>query len=305
VARAEASAIRAYRPNSLNQRPMLSLKVTQAGSCTFLSDEARCSIWALPIKPRTCDRYPYTLVSTPEGGRISTDHRCPCRSMGERASLDAEHVRAALLDGAGRLSVDRRVEDDVPFRDGARLRFSEWRRIEEQIMARLTFGESPREVLGVQPFSMWKREHWLEFARTLAAHSPGARWVSALRWSAHAIFARLDSEHVWPELERPWLDVFDRAQARSPQIASEGAILSDWLLDQVWSLEWASSGDWTLATHDWGTRLAMAEALRARFVQLGARADRAEAEALCVIEILGFTDAWTSLRDAWTRPSAR
>jgi len=128
----EARAIAGARPGSIvRDGGLVVIRTQQDGTCTFLDRSGRCEIHAHPLRPRTCHRYPFLLVSTPEGGRIGTDHRCPCRSMGPRPLLRAADVEGALRDAAGRLSVDRRVDAPIPIEKGRTIPWTAWRELED------------------------------------------------------------------------------------------------------------------------------------------------------------------------------
>ena len=96
---------------------------------------------------------------------------------------------------------------------------------------------------------------------------------------------------------RPWAGAFDRAQSRSPRGASSRDVLSDWLADEVWSLKWAEDYHFALARAELATRLAIAEHICAHLRRSGARADRAAAEAVMIVEVVGESDYWVYIKD--------
>ena len=49
-------------------------------SCQRTLRRAR-AVWRRQ-KPVGCKRFPYGLLNTPDGGRVTTEHRCPCRTLG-------------------------------------------------------------------------------------------------------------------------------------------------------------------------------------------------------------------------------
>ena len=66
------------------------LNTAADGGCVFLMADQRCSVHAqlgAEAKPDGCRRFPLGLAATPNGGRITTDHRCPCRTMGDRPEI--------------------------------------------------------------------------------------------------------------------------------------------------------------------------------------------------------------------------
>src|SRR5258708_5447875 len=63
---------------------------TAAGRCVFLEDDG-CAIHRAKgegAKPSSCRGFPYRLIATPQGGRVVTEHRCPCRTLGDRPPID-------------------------------------------------------------------------------------------------------------------------------------------------------------------------------------------------------------------------
>ena len=68
------------------------LRTAADGGCVFLMADRRCALHAEhgpEAKPDGCRRFPLGLVATPSGGRITTEHRCPCPTLGDRPPLDA------------------------------------------------------------------------------------------------------------------------------------------------------------------------------------------------------------------------
>ena len=81
------------------------LNTAADGGCVFLMADQRCSVHAqrgAEAKPDGCRRFPLGLVATPNGGRITTDHRCPCRTMGDRPEIRPEDVESSISDGGSR-----------------------------------------------------------------------------------------------------------------------------------------------------------------------------------------------------------
>ena len=96
---------------------------------------------------------------------------------------------------------------------------------------------------------------------------------------------------------RPWAAAFDRAQARSPKAGTSRDVFGDWIADEIWSLKWAEDYDFALARQELATRLTIAEDICARLREGGARADRAAAEAVMMVEVVGESDFWTEVKD--------
>lgn len=293
----EARALRADRPGCTTREHALVLLRTSAssGACTFLSEDARCSIHTSVTKPRTCHRYPYLLVATPDGGRVGTDHRCPCRTMGARALLRGEDAEPSLRDSAGRLASDHRIDGVVPLAPGRALSWPEWRAHEASLLTRLASGELPERVLDARPFPpLGGGESWLGIGLQLAADERPMRWARANQWAGDAIAAL----HGRPPIllrPRPWSDAFDRAEARTPTPEPTEPMLADWIADIIWTLEWTLHGDFERACTELATRLAVARWIAARLESEGARPDRAFAEAIAIAEIVGLSETWVAL----------
>jgi hypothetical protein len=69
------------------------------------------------------------------------------------------------------------------------------------------------------------------------------------------------------------------------------------LADEVWSLKWADDYDFDLARRELATRLMIGEDICARLERVGARTDRAAAEAVMMVEVVGESDFWTEVKD--------
>ena len=69
------------------------------------------------------------------------------------------------------------------------------------------------------------------------------------------------------------------------------------MADEVWSLKWAEDHHFALARAELATRLAIGEDICARLRKGGARADRAAAEAVMMLEVVGESDYWTEIKD--------
>lgn len=273
------------------------LNTAADGGCVFLLHDQRCSIHAergAEAKPAGCRRFPLGLVATPKGGRITTDHRCPCRTMGERPDIDPDRVEPSVSEG-GRLVADRRIKR-VPLRAKKHLKFSEWEPIESELLRRLRGREPLQEVLEAKPFPRLRGSSWDEQADEFIAARDGSQFGVAMAWVGDAI-SSLRNGHAPRPPGRPWAAAFDRAESRSPKPRTSREVFGDWLADEVWSLKWAEDYDFALARAELATRLAIAEDICTRLRDDGARADRAAAEAVMMLEVVGESDYWTEVKD--------
>lgn len=295
VSPAEGQAIRTLHPGAtVREQGFVLLRTKRDGTCTFLTGGGRCTIHESPLKPRTCHRYPFLLTATPEGGRIGTDHRCPCRSMGARPPLRVEDAEPALRGPRGRLSVDLRVEGSVRLAPRRSVSWARWRELEQELLARLEQGERVENVLDAPAFPALRELTWVRVGVELAEDAREMRWARAHQWAGDAILA-LHGRPPRRSRARPWRDAFDRAEARTPVAEDPERMLADWIADAVWTLEWTTRGSFASSRRELATRVAMARWMCARIVAEGAREDRAMAEAIAVVEMAGLSETWTEV----------
>ena len=280
VARAERAPIEEARPGAIVRgRRLAVLAPKDNGHCTFHADDMRCAIHSSRLLPRSCTRYPFLLAATPTGARIGTDHRCPCRTMGERPLLRIEDALPSLLDRRGRLSVDRRIEGRIPIERRRHVSFTRYEGIEGERLGRIS---EPLNLGG-------KRWQALAWRMDEIARAP-------TRWGAmHAAFARgieavAERREVVP-FARPWAESFARAAARSVVVRDPEEMLCDWAADVIWALEWTFSMSLTDAEAEIGLR---AEIARALARSIGTRVDAAMAEAIAIVEVAGLSEDWIS-----------
>ncbi|MFW6023608.1 MAG: hypothetical protein ACOC9O_02570 [Myxococcota bacterium] len=303
----EAEALRLISPEVVTREPTQEIDVLTMGSdgrCLFLT-EGGCALHASlgpEAKPHSCRRFPFGLVATPNGGRITTEHRCPCRTLGDRPAVDEAAAEAALRDGGARLRADYRVGPRIPLAEHRSMPFEQWERHEATLLERLSAGEDPMGVLGGNPFPEVDCASWEQIAsEMLDAGIEGmdergyeTRFEAALHWFGETVLA-LVAGHPPERHDRPWADAFDGAEARSPDARTMRDVLADWVADELWALRWAPS--WTFRTlqAELGTRLAVADHMARRLVDRGVRPDRAAAEAVTVGELVGTSDWWTEV----------
>ena len=97
---------------------------------------------------------------------------------------------------------------------------------------------------------------------------------------------------------RPWAPAFDRAEARSKAERPAAEVFADWIADEIWSLKWAEDRHFQLARLELVTRLAIARNIARRLQSDGTRADRAAAEAVTIVELVGESDFWEEVVDS-------
>ncbi|MCA9609415.1 MAG: hypothetical protein KC619_27630 [Myxococcales bacterium] len=242
------------------------------GSCLFSSPDG-CLLHAQlgpKGKPKTCQQFPFLIVATPSGGRIGTEHRCPCRTMGERAPVTAERGRESCDFSA----IDRLVESSVSLDDDVEISFADWEAIEGPLLR----GEA---TIDDPPLS---GGDWEGLGRTLLEENETTLYERALR-----VFGAAVCGEPLPSLGAGWDACFDRAEARSVEQDPE-AMLKDYLLDVIWSLDWVFYANWRQGRLDIATRLEVARRIARAH---GGRPDRAMAEAISIVEMATMCDDYT------------
>ncbi len=273
------------------------LNTAADGGCVFLMSDQRCSVHAEhgpDAKPEGCRRFPLGLVATPSGGRITTEHRCPCRTMGDRPDIDPAAVEPSVTDG-GRLLADRHIKR-VPLHGKKQVKFDEWEAIEADYLNRLRGRQSLAAILDSKPFPALRGSSWEKQADEFIDARDGSQFGVAMAWVGDAIRSLQTGQPPRPP-GRPWAAAFDRAQARSPKRRTSREVFGDWLADEVWALKWAEDYHFALARAELATRLVIADDICARLRGQGARADRAAAESVMMVELVGESDFWTEVKD--------
>ncbi len=264
------------------------------GGCVFLESDLRCRIHAEhgpEQKPEGCRRFPIGLTSTPYGGRVTTEHRCPCRTLGDRPPLTAHAAAPSLCDDDGDLFEDRAVKRVRMTRKGKKVSFDAWLEVERPLLAALQKGRAPWTVLGTEPFPKLKGTSWREVAQELIDARDGTRYGVASAWFGDAILVL--SQGTRPRLpERPWAAAFDRAEARTTVHRMPRQVYADFIADAIWSLRFTEFTSFDLACADWATRLAIARHCEKEIRKQGVSAERAAAEALTIIEVVGEAESW-------------
>jgi hypothetical protein len=303
VTRAEKREVDLLAPGSLVRHKDLNAPVFRTasdGGCVNLSRRG-CELHAQhgpEAKPKGCSRFPFGLVSTPEGGRITTEHRCPCRTLGARPTLQPEAVLPSLLDSAGRLFANGNVGPRIPITRTSRVAFARFRLLEQDTISRLLALEEPSRVFAVKPFCRLDGLRWIDVARRCREERDGTSYGEALVWFSNAITAARTGERM-AQAERPWSLAFDRAEARSPNKESADAVLADYIADVVWSLDWVfSMGTFEAGARELVTVHAIAREIAQALIRKRVRADRAAAEAVMIVELARQSGMWEEVQEA-------
>jgi len=302
VTRKEKHEVELLEPGSLVRHKDLMAPVfrTQASGACVLRSERGCELHArhgAQAKPVGCARFPFGLVATPAGGRVTTEHRCPCRTMGERPEITPENALPSLLDGAGRLSPNGRVGPRIPLGAGRYVGFARFLEIERLLFPLLMSTEiDVLRALDAKPFGKLAGERWSEISKSMREEQDGTAYGEAMVWFANALDAR--DGGTLEMAGRPWKVAYDRAEARSKKRDAE-SVLRDWLADLLWSMDWVfATGSFHAGRRELATVYTLARALTDRLIRARTRPDRAAAEAITIVELARQSGAWERVQKA-------
>jgi Fe-S-cluster containining protein len=297
VTRAEAKRANAFQRGVTYRNEELGIVALRVVShrCVFL-DEAGCRFHrerGPREKPATCRHFPLGVVATPNGGRVVTDHRCPCRTMGDRPRLLPEAALASLTEAGERLEPLGHATKTIALSRGRRVSFARYAELEATLLARLASGEAPELVLDAEPFPRLHGITWGDVAHTLRGQLDGSSGGDALAWAGDAILSVFGTTK--PQLRaRPWSEAFDRAETRSTEGDAE-LIFRDWIADEIWSLAWTQHAPFDIARAAIASQLAIARWVSKRLTGVGVRSDRAAAESVLVAELLSRAGLWRTV----------
>lgn len=272
------------------------LRTAADGGCRFLLPNQWCRIHAEhgeQHKPHGCQKFPYGLTATPTGARVFTEHRCPCRTMGDRPPLEVDGALASLRDSKGAYDSDADIVD-VKMDARRRIPFRRWEALESAMLTALENGAHPSEVLGGKSFPRLAKGTWKSVADEFVEGRDGSRFGFALAWFGDTIL-HLCLGTAPREPLRPWAEAYDRAEARSPTPRAPRAVLNDFVADHLWSVKWAENLGFQVFAAEMATRVAVAESIATRLTGRGIRPDRAMAEAITVVELVGASEYWERL----------
>ncbi len=303
VTRKEKQEVELLAPGALVRNKDLGAPVfrhAESGACVLRSARG-CELHAqhgAEAKPNGCSRFPFNLVATPEGGRVTTEHRCPCRTLGERPLITPESALPSLVDARGRLSVNGRVGPKVYLAPGKSVPFARFRAIESAMLALLLEPQAEvLRVLDIKAFGRLEGERWKDIAESLREERDGTSYGEAMLWCGNAIVA-LQSDTPLEAGKRPWSKSFDIAEQRGGRTTSE-AVLRDWIADLLWSLDWVfSSGTFHAGRREIATLYVIARAITERLVRSRTRPDRAAAEAITMVELMRQSAGWERVQKA-------
>ncbi len=295
VTRSEIIDVRKLRKDAIHRDPTLDVDALRIedGGCVFLGKKG-CEIHAATgpfSKPAGCYRFPLRVVATTRGGRVGTSHRCPCRTFTTGKELLVEDVEPWVRDPSGRVVADYRAPTTVRLTRTKRVRFARYEEVEGEILEKLANGDPPEVALGAKAFPRLKKMSWVDIATDFRNKVDESSSSEALAWFGDALHAAV-TKKTPSERPRPWLPAFARAEKRTPKQIDPEQMLSEFVADEIWCLNWASRADFARTRADLVTRAQLARSLSERFRRAGARADTAMAEAIMMVELAGETSTW-------------
>ncbi|MDH3199695.1 MAG: hypothetical protein OEM15_02265 [Myxococcales bacterium] len=273
---------------------------SDTGTCVFWS-EGGCALHAKlgpEMKPSPCIQFPYGLTATPTGGRITTQHRCPCRTLGTRAPVSVDAARPCILGSDAEPKPDHAVEEPIAWSNSESVPFSEYERRESAVIESLVEGQNLARRLAAEPFPKLERLAWTQVADEFREFSGPSRVAAAARWFGDALGYLIDRRER-TERDRPWASSFERAQRRIATPEPPNRVFGDWLADEVWALRWTPFGSFAKARAELVTRLAVARRIAAWLDISNPEHDNVSAaEAVMIVDVIGSTDSWESVQHA-------
>jgi hypothetical protein len=273
------------------------------GRCMFVLDDQKCGIHAVSgsyAKPAGCRRFPYGLIRTPFGGRITTEHRCACRTLGDRPPLNVADAEFSLRDQRGRLEADSDAPKTVQLAKGRRVSFAKYVEVEAQIIARLNAGERAETVLAAKALPALDASSWAAVAAEHIALSDRTSGSYAYAWFGDALL-NLSDGHVPPKRPRPWAEGFERARLAGSEEPDPEAIYNDWIADEIWMFRWLGWGPFDVARSELVTRLTVARRVQSWMEKEGVHPGQAAAEAVMMCELAAEGSEWPSAVATITR----
>jgi hypothetical protein len=297
ITRAEAKRLAAIAPGLIKRNELIGGNVVTVrdGACAHLSNDGCRVHTALGLlgKPSVCRRFPYRVIATPSGKRLSTEHRCPCRTLGDRPPIDPDDALSSTRDAAGRIAADVTVGARIQITRAESITFAEYELIERDLLARIAV-EDPAVVLAARPFPPLDGATWIDVAHHYRGKLDGSSCGDALAWFGDVVLSLHDTP-LRRLRERKWSPAFDRAERRTTIIESPEAILADWLADEIWGLEWTERGSLAELRSDLVTRWTVAREIIRLLTREGVRADRAAAESVLIVEMAAAAPLWGSV----------
>lgn len=212
--------------------------------------------------------------------------------MGERPTLDPAEAAKSLSDSYGRLVADSRAPRSVRLNEKQRVSFSDYAALEGRMLLELERGANVFSVLNApRTLPSLRKAKWRDIAHLFRAELDDSSYGHALAWFGDSLLELVTKKSV-PNRVRPWSPGFEHAEKRTKKPASFKSILADWVADELWSLRWTRRRTFDLARREMAARIVIATEAARRMRRQGAREDRAAAEAVMLLELVGESDLW-------------
>lgn len=266
---------------------------TVGSRCLFLERSGSCEVHRVhgeSAKPATCREFPFGFVATPSGLRVTTQHRCPCRTVGDRELITVDRV---LPLAPSHDNADDEIGEFLDTAPNARVSFAEYEVIERQMLKLLEEGSDVLDVLHVAPFPEVDGLTWRDIGHLFRSMLDGTVGGDALATFGDELL-RIHGSDTGSRRPRSWADAFVRARPRLAGKESTEAMLNDFVADNLWSLGFA---DLTRAHArvELGSRAVVARSLARRFAAHGEPDACDMAEAIMVVELAGESSLWRRL----------
>jgi len=164
-------------------------------------------------------------------------------------------------------------------------------------------GLQVEDALEAEAFPDLALNSWSKVAEQLKGQSRSSRWGECFRLFGRTLaWLTRDPEERGPLKMAPrlWEESFDRAELRTkfdPQDRNKviEAMFADFAADTSWAVDWPFFRSLLHARIELATRFAVARAFIYALEQSGVRSDRAAAEAIAMIEVVGVSPEWLTV----------
>ncbi|MBK6698157.1 MAG: hypothetical protein IPG50_39130 [Myxococcales bacterium] len=277
----ERARVAGVAKESVTTHPRLGLPVlaTRDAYCTYFEGDRGCALHrerGAAFKPLACRRFPFSVVATPKGRRLATAHRCPCRSVGERALLEG----APLLRDLRGAKADLHVAGRVALTKRRRVGFDRYAMLEAPLLDRLLGGSLAASSAMDAPLPEPAFAVLSDVALAHRSMVDGTSSGAAMAWFGDALLAEATGTRVAAR-QSPFARGFDRAERRSPS-GNAGDAFGDFAADVVFGLSWTEESSLGELLVRLEIALRCARRLAARSPR---REDVALAEAVAVVEV--------------------
>ena len=139
-------------------------------SCTFLDQDNLCELHRElggEHKPVVCQTYPYLLTETPDGIFITLSYACPAVSEGTGPPVEQQraYLEQMISRRGDKVPQTPRVTESVEMTRGHNLSWSEYRKLEDELLAGLSQQDPVSSLLGAAVHLIWVEPATGDFQR--------------------------------------------------------------------------------------------------------------------------------------------